>query len=618
MRFATGVGGSDLIAWQPKRGMPVPGGPGPQTWVCGHALQEVRRARAAGQDGEVLALGCCLATGRELDAAAARAADGWWQDATRLAGSYLTLVRTGTVWRIAGDRAGAVTVYWARHDGQVLWSTAAAPLAAYAGADPDPAVLLAAFTVRGVDPYATSSPFNGIHRVPPGHTLVLEPGRTSRIEAVPPPVSRLSFEAGAEGLRHTLGTAVSRRVASVDKVSCDLSGGVDSSTITSLAAGQGPLLAVTYTDARMGQQDDALYAARVAADFPQMLHAVVDGTAEGVQHFASLDAPGAVPLTDTPSFTLGLLAIKAAQLAPATAYGSRLHLTGRGGDDVLDAVPTMPVDMFRAGHRRSAAARLVYWARVRRTGAWPVLRAAARTAWTTYPSALSVLAERITHTQPSTRGGRVRTPEALAWCGLTNGAPWLTGHGRDLVAALVGERAKAADPDASPGAVHERLALELMGDGHNTYDQIARALWDLPIHAPLLDTAVVDVCQAVPGWERARPGEFKPLAKAAFAGKVPGYLLERRTKTSFTGSTYVGLRANAAAVRRILAGSRLAQAGLIDGHAAIAALDGAARGEPSPLFALHALVATELWLAAMNTRRSLWWEPETVRAQAAS
>ncbi|MEV5947743.1 asparagine synthase-related protein [Streptomyces sp. NPDC051993] len=137
----------------------------------------------------------------------------------------------------------------------------------------------------------------------------------------------------------------------------------------------------------------------------------------------------------------------------------------------------------------------------------------------------------------------------------------------------------------------------------------------MPVHAPLLDNHVVDACHAIPGYARTRPGDFKPLARAAFTGHVPDYLLHRRTKTAFTSSLFAGLRTNAPALRRILDHSLLAQAGLLDGAKALAALDSAARGEPAPLAALHALVVTELWLATLPTARTTWWETTTAHAQ---
>jgi asparagine synthase (glutamine-hydrolysing) len=87
--------------------------------------------------------------------------------------------------------------------------------------------------------------------------------------------------------------------------------------------------------------------------------------------------------------------------------------------------------------------------------------------------------------------GRTPAAEMLSWCGTTASAPWLTRAGRTAVADLVAARAGTADPHAGPGRVHERLALELMGDGHAAYDAIARQLWGLPVHAPFLDTSVV-------------------------------------------------------------------------------------------------------------------------------
>ncbi|HEY8985465.1 MAG TPA: asparagine synthase-related protein [Streptomyces sp.] len=578
-------------------------------WTAGYGTEEVRVLGAADGTAGLLTVGCCLGTDGEFGAAVAAAGRGEWARATRLAGSYLSVVRTGRTVRVCGDRAGTVTVYWCQEGERVWWATAAAPLAAYAGTAPDPAVLLAAFTVRGVDVRGSTSHFTGVQRVLPGHALVLEDGRPVRTVPVPHPVAELSFEEGAAAVREALTVAVGRRTAGAGRVSSDLSGGIDSSTVTSLTAAHGPLLAVTYTDDRMGEQDDVLYAGRIAAAHASVTHTWVHGTRDGVGHFDGLDNPARLPFTDTPSFTLGLLAVKALQLAPAAAYGTSAHLTGRGGDDVLDAVPAMLIDQYRAGHRLDAVRRVLALARARRTAVHPLLRQARRTEATSHPQALRMLADTLDGPQPLDRpAGAPQAREMLTWCGTTASAPWLTRAGRAAVADLVADRAETADPDVAPGQVHERLALELMGDGHATYDAIARQLWSVPLHAPFLDNGVIDAGHAVPGWERHRPGDLKPLARAAFTGAVPAYLLERRTKTPFTGSVYAGLRANAPVLRRILETSQLAHAGFLDPAKALAALNGTARGEPAPLAGLHALIVTELWLASLPTTRETWWQ----------
>ncbi|MCU4750257.1 albusnodin/ikarugamycin family macrolactam cyclase [Streptomyces sp. G-5] len=602
--FRSPAGARSGTSWQPRGGTSVYEDSSTSIWTTEYEPEEVRSASLA-PGADLWAIGCCLATESELATAVRGAADGEWGRPTRLVGSYLSVVRCGSTVRIAGDRAGTVTVYWLLDGETARWSTAAAPLAALAGAEPDPAVALAAFAVRGVDVLADRSHFRCVQRVPPGHALVLQPGRQPHTEPVPHAQGQRSLPTGAPVVREAVTAAVARRVEGAGRISSDLSGGIDSSTVTSLAAAHSPLLAVTFTDEFMEEQDDVLYARRVAADRTSITHELVHGSDAGVRDFDGLDDPSSLPFTDTPSFTLGVLAIKTAQLAPVSAYGSRMHLTGRGGDDVLAGVPTMLIDQYRAGRRWAAVSHTVALARARRRSVNPLLRQATRTRLSSYPQALAVLADRL-----SRNAGTWSKPpgEMLSWCGATAPARWLTRAGRAAVAELVAARAATADPHAGPGQVHQRLALELMGDGHATYDAIARRLWGIPIHAPFLDSQVVDAAHAIPGWERGRPGDFKPLARAAFASSVPSFLLQRRTKTEFTASGYHGLRANATTLRRILSRSRLAQAGLLDPAQALAALDGSVRGEPAPLAGLNALLITELWLTTLPTSPQTWWE----------
>ncbi|MER8234320.1 asparagine synthase-related protein [Streptomyces sp. NPDC094049] len=602
MRYIVGATEVSGFGWRPKGAVDVPGLRG--VWASEFEPGEIRQASIG--DTVVVVAGSCLATWVELERAAVEAAR--TQSAapvTALPGVFVAMVRTGGVWRVVGDRAGTVRVFWLSIGGRVVWGTAAAPLAALGGCEPDPAVLLGQMSLHGVDVLDGASHFRGVRRVRPGHALVLEEGRPPRTEPTAPSGSPLGIEDAAPLVRGTVVEAVERRTMLSGRVSADLSGGMDSSVVASIASARTRLLAVTYTDARMKDEDDLYYARKVAAELPGVRHEVVEGGAGAARHFGGLDDPHRLPLTDTPTFSLGLVAMKEAQLARPVREGMRMHLTGRGGDDVLEAVPSVAVDQFRAGQRAAAWRRVAALARLRRTSGAGMLAQAARTAATPYPRALTDLAGQLA-------AGQVEGPSSparvLAWCGATGALPWLTLLGRSMVAELVGERANGADARQTPGSLHERLALELMGDGHATFDQMSRTLWSLPVHAPLLDNRVVDLCHAVPGWERSRPGQFKPLARAAFAGLVPDVLLKRTTKTAFTGSLFDGLRAHAPALRRVLAGSVLVQAGLLDEQKVRNALDAGARGEPVPLAALHALVVTEIWLGLLPLGRHVWWE----------
>ncbi|MFE2850370.1 asparagine synthase-related protein [Streptomyces lavendulae] len=603
-------------AWRPRGGQEVHVEGHMRVWTVGHRGLDIRTSPALGGSAEVVCTGSCLATSKEMTEARNAAERGHWEHAARLAGSFVALVRHGTTAFVFGDRAGVHQVYWVADGELVWWSTSATALAALHDRRPDYPRLLAALTVRGVDHLGSSSLFPGIRRVPPGSALFLAPGRPPRTVPVPGGPETLSLVDAAPMLRETLTTAVRRRAASAANLSSDLSGGVDSSTLAALAAASGSLLGITYTDRHMAESDDPAYAALIAAELPHLRHRVVHGTEQKVGHFDQLDDLDALPFTDSPSLSMGLLSVKAAQLAPAVATGSQLHLTGRGGDDVLDATASMLLDQYMAGHRRAAVGRAWTFARSRRTSPHQVLARAARTYAEPYPRALARLAALMGGNAQLARPHPRPPSDLMAWCLPLASATWLTPAGRRDTAAVVGEQAAVAASSERPGRLHERISLERMAEEHATYDQISRQLFNLPVHAPFLDTAVVDIGHAVPGWERSVPGDYKPLARAAFNGSVPAVLLQRRTKTPHTGSVHSGLRTNLPALQRIITGSRLAEAGLIDSGQAVAELESAARGEAAFLWGVHQLVVTELWLSTLCLDLRHWWEPTQVREAA--
>ncbi|MFK4184358.1 asparagine synthase-related protein [Streptomyces sparsogenes] len=582
-----------------------------RVWAVGHDERDIATTCDERWPAELVTVGCCLATAAERHAALTTARAGDAGAALGLPGSYLTLVHCEGVLRVTGDRAGVIPVYWLPHEKGIWWATAAAPLAALAGTGPNLPLLLAELTVTGVDARGDEAHYGAVRRVPPGHTLVLRRGAEPSVVPASP-VQSAGLVEGVLRLRRAFTTAVARRAEAYERISADLSGGIDSSSITCIAARTRPLLAVTYTDAQMAEDDDARYARRVAAEVHGITHRVIDARAAGVAHFDALADIDALPTTDIPSLTLGLLAIKDAQLGPAAAIGSQAHLTGRGGDNVLGAPHSHLVDAFLAGRRIPALRGAAVYARAQRIAPWRVWRQLAATAAAPYPRALDRLVARLS--SPASLAAGAPGVGNLAWCSVTEAAGWLTAQGRRTVAGLVDARARVADPSITPAVLHDRLALEWMASSHAMFDAIARQRWNLAVHAPFLDSAVTEACMSIPAHQRVRPGVYKPLAQAAFTGLVPGFVLHRPTKTAFTTSLYTGLAANAPTLGRIIDRSLLAQAGLIDAHRTAASLHAALTGAPAPLAALHTLLVTELWLARLQTAHATWWQPDPQRS----
>ena len=445
--FATGPAPPGVA---PRCGVVTLALPGGRVWAVGHQAGEWEVTPGAG-DARLLTAGYCLATAAEREKAAAAASRGELGPALALPGSHLTVLSTGSLagetW-VFGDGAGVVPLYWCEHQGAVWWATSATALAALTGADPDPAWLLAELTLSGVDHRLASSPFTAVRRVAPGRALVLSNQAAPRVLPLPHTAAAVSLPEGARLLRETFTTAVTRHARASSPVSCDLSGGVDSSSVACLAAAEGPVLAVTYTDARMREDDDLLYARRVAAEVGGITHRVIDGRDAAVTHFAGLEEPGELPVTDQPSLSLGVLSMLGARLAPVAAHGSAAHLTGRGGDNVLGTASAHRADAFLAGHRMRGLRGAQEFARACRIAPWRAWRQLTATLVTSYPRALERLAHRIADPLPATW----RPPEVdlLAWCSPTAAARWLTPAGRAAVAELVASRVPHAAGHTAP------------------------------------------------------------------------------------------------------------------------------------------------------------------------
>ncbi|MEV8410786.1 asparagine synthase-related protein [Streptomyces niveus] len=114
--------------------------------------------------------------------------------------------------------------------------------------------------------------------------------------------------------------------------------------------------------------------------------------------------------------------------------------------------------------------------------------------------------------------------------------------------------------------------------------------------APFLDSDVIRACAALPAHLRAAPPAFKPLLGAALADLVPAPVLARRTKGDYGDEDYQGARACARELRGLLVDSRLAELGVVEPSAVVAALDRAVMGLRVPFPALNRLLAAEIWL----------------------
>jgi asparagine synthase (glutamine-hydrolysing) len=183
-------------------------------------------------------------------------------------------------------------------------------------------------------------------------------------------------------------------------------------------------------------------------------------------------------------------------------------------------------------------------------------------------------------------------------------ASWFTDEARQLAARLMPDPGFLRPPSANQAAL---ATVRTMVRLSRSERQLATH-FDVSLHNPFLDAAVVDVALSVPAAQRTSPYEAKPLLARALGRDVPAFVWERRTKGDFTSDEYAGVRLNATALTGLFSGSRLAGLGFVDDEAVRDVIRRAAAGLAFDLPAFDALVATEAWFTALDgARTATWW-----------
>ncbi|SFQ48796.1 asparagine synthase (glutamine-hydrolysing) [Amycolatopsis arida] len=550
---------------------------------------------AAGAGGTSLAvIGCCPVDAAELTAAAARLRDLAQLDALalRLPGSFhLVAARDGRC-RVQGPASGLRLVFSAAVGGTTVAADRADVLAGLTGARLDIDRLATRLLFPVPHPLADQPLWHGVHGVPPGSALVLErDGRSREIRWWQPPEPVRRLPDAAPGARRALAEAVDARTRAGGVVGCDLSGGLDSTSVCFLAA-RGPAKVVASTWPGIDPADDDLtWARRAAAHLPEVEHAVWPAERSPLVYADLLEIDD--PL-DEPTIGVLDLARLLSDLEPLAARGCRVRLTGIGGDHV-------------------AWCSEAHYHTLLRTRPWQALprlrgfRALFHWPWSTMVRALA-------DTRPYPRwlagtAGELRAPlpptvtAALGW-----GAPprlfdWVTPDAEHAARAALRAASRNAVPLGSTRGQHVDLEqVRASTRIIRQWEQIsARA--GLPISSPYFDDRVIEAFLSVRPLDRVTPWRYKPVLVAAMRGVVPDDCLTRTSKAQAALDAAAGLRAHRGDLAELWAESRLAELGLVDRDRLIELALRPATPELTTAI-LYSTIGCEVWLRTLEAHQA--------------
>jgi asparagine synthase (glutamine-hydrolysing) len=358
--------------------------------------------------------------------------------------------------------------------------------------------------------------FEGVYSLPPGHVLTLEPGKEPAVEPYwQPPVAGLngtpsldlSLDEAAREVRRRLEAAVRRRLISDVPLGAFLSGGIDSSAIVGIMAGQIDRPVQTFT---IGFDDQE--------GFDERPYGRLVAERHGADHHEFVVHPDAVDLVerlvwhhDQPFGDSS--AVPTFLLSQVTRTGVTVALSGDGGDEAF------------AGYERFAAGLVA-----RRYAKLPApLRSAAGSAIGLLPR--SALRGRAGSLQRFAAVAERGLPDAYrSWISYVQDGErdaLVDGHGSNWALDDY-SRIWASSAGAAPlnRLLDLNLRTYLLDDLLVKTDRMSMA-HGLEVRCPFLDTDVITFAAQLPPALKARGFTLKRVLKAAVRDLLPEEILDR-------------------------------------------------------------------------------------------
>jgi asparagine synthase (glutamine-hydrolysing) len=494
--------------------------PSGRPWVVGNC-SDWPVLTASGVSGTAVLIGYTGITRKQLDRHLASGVGGadWRELVDRSAGVCHVLLRIGDEVRIRCPGYGLGRIFVGSHQGSAIFSDTIHALRPLCGNRVN-ATALCSHLLEPVPHWlAEQSLLHGIELIPLAHEVILMPDGTFRTRRLRDfgPYGELGLHEGAILVRERLSAAVSAVTVAGGVVSSDLSGGYDSTSISYLAAAGLARVELVTAESRDPTSEDTHWA-RLAAD----------GLSHCSHHRLSVDdlplmyaGLGEDPLwLDEPSAVAAAQDRVMAVLKLASKAGSRLHLTGHGGDHLFSSMPTHFHDMM-CSNTRIAVRQLRGFAHLYGWSTSALLRALAdrrdyRSWWTA-------------HTEPGSGLLDIRKPP-LGWATPPTLPSWVTAEAAASIISNLQQMAELSTPLSRRRGEHAELASILDGI------RMVRAIIcmaigaGLPIAAPYFDDQVIDACLAVRPEHRVTAWEYKPLLRRAMTNIVPDSVLARQIK----------------------------------------------------------------------------------------
>ena len=479
---------------------------------------------------------------------------------------------------LSRDRAGKKPLYYARDDkGTFYFASEVKALLAIGlrfGLEPQAAF---DFITQGTYGHLGDRGFfRGVRQVPAAHSMIVRPDGSETIErywdipVVAERDRRPYTPAVRREFRDLVIDAVRLRLRSDVPVGATLSGGLDSSTIVSIAnqlTGGAPLHLFTSLFPGSRHDETPYFDAVVARLGNPIVHRVTPEREAWPDALLRVLTHQEEPFGDTSIFAHFHLMREARQV------GVPVVLSGQGGDELLLGYPSM-VNAY-LGHllSRGRIRRGIKEAQSWSEGLGTTLPAALRAA---VPHALPLALRDRARAAVIARRARLLAPRLRAQATLRR----FEGTG------------KRSSLDSYLAQVFSRFAIPHLVH----YDDRNAMAWSIEGRMPFLDYRLVEFVGGIAYDALFSSGHTKRILRDAFADILPPLVAQRRDKVGFHTPLGAWIRDNEAWVRAFMSRERLEEAGVLRPSAYQAAVERLMAGDERAALDVWRGAVLHLWL----------------------
>ena len=425
----------------------------------------------------------------------------------------------------------------------------------------------------GVDrPSSDRTPYRGLARLRPGQRLIAEAGRV-RIEQywewrAPGVRVHGRDQDYVDEFRNTFSEAVASRMCGSDSVWADLSGGLDSSSISSVASrmrGRPGLSPITVVFGESTLSDERDWAEAVAHRIDVEFHEI-----DGDVHHPFSRLADAVQHWEEPHGAAAFFGVHEQYARLMRGNGVPVLLSGIGAEAVVLSKHQEPVhlaDLLRRGRLTAWWRELDRWQRALKM---PLSNLALR-------YALGPLLGRAGISYGWTPGGH-------DWIDRGFAAKW-----------NLRDRSRSSNMPRTGRGIADQWHVERIGwiTGFLLRGYLEKAC---DIRYPFLHRPLVELALAMPWSLKAVPGEPKAVLRRAMKGILPERV-RRRTQNASTGhAVYNGLRKEWPVLEKLVDSSVLVELGAVDRERLRTALHLARQGHAPDLGGLLSTLTLDAWL----------------------